>query len=70
MNQRQVEDFGSALNRILVGYKFLGIGSFNLVSYSAATDEQRDDYWLCMKLFSRPSPKGVYTNDTGPSMFS
>jgi hypothetical protein len=37
-----------------------------MASYSAAINDNSEYYWLCVKLFSRPSPKGVYTNDTGP----
>jgi len=66
LNKKQVDHFVEALVKILAGYKSVGVGSFNLASYSAAVNENRDDYWLCIKLFSRPFPKGVYTNDTGP----
>jgi len=66
LNKTQVEDFSKSLVRVLAGYKSVGVGSFNMASYSAAVNETRADYWLCIKLFSRPFPKGVYTNDTGP----
>jgi len=66
LNKTQVEHFAEALVKVFAGYKSVGVGSFNLVSYSAAVEEEREDFWLCIKLFSRPFPKGVYTNDTGP----
>jgi len=66
LNKKQVDDFAEALVKILAGYKSVGVGSFNLASYSAGVNENREDYWLLIKLFSRPFPKGVYTNDTGP----
>jgi len=42
------------------------VASFNLASYSAAASSSAESYWLVFKLFSRPAPRGVYTNDTGP----
>jgi len=44
----------------------MGIGSFNLLSYSGPLGKKLDYYSLHVKLFSRPYPKGVYTSDTGP----
>lgn len=52
--------------RVLKGYKSLGVGSFNMASYSGAINEKREDFSLHFKVFSRPYPNGVYTNDTGP----
>eukprot|EP01114_Cavostelium_apophysatum_P016041 TRINITY_DN4499_c0_g2_i1.p1 TRINITY_DN4499_c0_g2~~TRINITY_DN4499_c0_g2_i1.p1 ORF type:complete len:339 (-),score=72.51 TRINITY_DN4499_c0_g2_i1:25-1041(-) len=67
LNEKQVADFADVLLKALEGYKSLGIGSFNLASYSAAVNEAtREDFCLHAKLFSRPAPNGVYTNDTGP----
>jgi len=66
LDKKQVEDFADATTRMLKAYKSVGVGSFNMASYSAAVDEKLDSYALCVKFFSRPYPKGVYTNDTGP----
>ena len=48
------------------GYKELGVGSFNLITFSGPIDKRLDHYRLNAKLISRPYPSGVYTNDTGP----
>ena len=61
-----IDDFVSCLVKLLNGYKELGVGAFNLVTYSSAVNQNHEYYWLNMKLISRPFPKGVYTNDTGP----
>jgi len=68
MNPKQVNDFADLLRKLLVAYKAIGVGSFNLASYSAETSlsSAKEDFWLHFKLFSRPFPNGVYTNDTGP----
>jgi galactose-1-phosphate uridylyltransferase len=66
LNQREVDDFAQCMTQVLSGYKRMGVGSFNLLSYSGPVQRKTDHYFLHMKLFSRPYPKGVYTNDTGP----
>eukprot|EP01118_Nematostelium_gracile_P007441 TRINITY_DN2428_c0_g1_i1.p1 TRINITY_DN2428_c0_g1~~TRINITY_DN2428_c0_g1_i1.p1 ORF type:complete len:336 (-),score=81.74 TRINITY_DN2428_c0_g1_i1:58-1065(-) len=66
MSSNQVADFASALVQLLAGYKSVGVGSFNLVTYSAPAEFDTNSYSLVFKLFSRPFPRGVYTNDTGP----
>lgn len=68
MTTQQVHDFVDALLRALKGYHALGIGSFNLVSFSGATGSTEEDgHCLYFKIFSRPNPTGLYTNDTGPT---
>jgi len=57
LNKKQVDDFTEALVRVLAGYKSVGVGSFNLASYSAAVNENREDFWLCIKLFFSTFPK-------------
>jgi len=66
MNEKQVADFCDILARALKGYKSVGVASFNMASYSHAVNENSEDFWLHFKLFSRPAPTGIYTNDTGP----
>jgi len=66
LDEKQIGDFSTALVKVLKGYFALGLGSFNLVSYSLAVGEKSKDYCLHFKLFSRPNPTGIYTNDTGP----
>jgi len=68
LNEKQIENFVEALTKTLLGYKNLGVGSLNMASFSAAVDDKAASthFRLHVKLFSRPSPKGVYTNDTGP----
>jgi len=66
LNEQQVFDFTDALARALKGYQSMGIGSFNLVSFSGPVGSKSDSFTLHLKLISRPAPKGVYTNDTGP----
>lgn len=55
-----------ALVRALRAYKSMGVGSFNLVTYSAPMNAPISYFPLLMVLISRPYPSGIYTNDTGP----
>mgnify|MGYP001085548022 CR=1 FL=1 len=66
LGKKQIADFASCLIKALKGYKKLGIGSFNLVTFSSPIGEKLDYYRLDARLISRPYPQGVYTNDTGP----
>ena len=66
LDEPQIADFADSLVKALKGYKKLGIGSFNLVTFSGPIGERLDYYPLTAKLISRPYPAGVYTNDTGP----
>jgi len=66
-------DFAQMLSRLLMVYgRTLGVGSFNLVSYSAPLDSQpagaggSDDWQLHFKLIARPAPRSLYTSDCGP----
>jgi len=65
LTNEQISDFVQSLIKVLSGYKKLGVGSFNLVTYSAPICEPLDYYCFNMKLISRPFPRCVYTNDTG-----
>lgn len=66
LEEEEITDFADCLTRALRGYKSLGIGSFNLVTFSGPLARRLDYYRLHAKLISRPHPGGVYTSDTGP----
>jgi UDPglucose--hexose-1-phosphate uridylyltransferase len=66
LHEKEIDEFSDTLARVLRGYKEIGIGSFNLITYSGPIDKELDYYSFHAKLFSRPYPRGVYTNDTGP----
>lgn len=66
LDEKLIDDFVSCLIKVLRGYKQIGVGAFNLATYSGAINERLDYYRLMVKLISRPFPRGVYTNDTGP----
>lgn len=63
----QAIDLAKAVRSVLVGYQALGVGSFNLASYSAGVGEAVDYFRLSFRLISRPHPGGLYTNDSGPN---
>lgn len=66
LGEEQIAEFAACLIKTLKGYKNIGVGSFNLVTFSCPIDEELEHYRLNAKLISRPYPAGVYTNDTGP----
>lgn len=66
LNQKQIADFADSITRILHGYKEMGVGSFNLNSFSGPIGKQLDYYSLNTKIISRPFPQPLYTNDSGP----
>jgi galactose-1-phosphate uridylyltransferase len=68
LSEKQINDFAVVLAKVLLGYKNLGLSSFNLISFSGPSNDLSvaAHYRLHFKLISRPSPKGLYTNDTGP----
>jgi galactose-1-phosphate uridylyltransferase len=66
LGNQQLETLAGSVSTILKGYKTMGVGSFNLVSFSAGIDERHPYYTLHFKIISRPYPQGVYTNDSGP----
>ena len=65
LDKASMTRLAKALLRALRGYKSMGVGSFNLVSYSAPMGASVSYFPLLMVLISRPYPSGVYTNDTG-----
>ena len=66
LGDHHLETLSRCLSTILKGYKSMGVGSFNLVSFSAGMDEKYPYYTLHFKIISRPYPWGIYTNDSGP----
>ena len=61
-----IKTLSRCLSTILRGYKSMGVGSFNLVSFSAGMGEKLPYHTLHFKIISRPYPQGIYTNDSGP----
>ena len=66
LEDQQVAALAGCISTILKCYKTMGVGSFNLVSFSAGIDERNPYYTLHFKMISRPYPQGIYTNDSGP----
>jgi UDPglucose--hexose-1-phosphate uridylyltransferase len=67
LNERQMETFSIYLSKVLKAYKDMGVGSFNLATLSGPIDQSQSEfYWMSAKLISRPYPRGIYTNDSGP----
>jgi galactose-1-phosphate uridylyltransferase len=65
LGEAQIRDFAGGMRRILRGYAKMGIKSFNLTSFGAALEESREDFWLNLRLISRPTPDRYYTSDAG-----
>ena len=66
LDQGQVKTFSWALVRLLKAYHSMGVGSFNLVTYSPPMGGTLPPAFpFHVKLISRPYPSGIYTNDTG-----
>ena len=67
LDERRMETFSVYLSKVLQAYRNMGVGSFNLATLSGAVDQnQAQFYWMSAKLISRPYPRGIYTNDSGP----
>ncbi len=67
LDERQMEAFSLCLEKVLKVYRDMGIGSFNLATLSGPVDQDQSRfYWMSAKLISRPYPRGIYTNDSGP----
>lgn len=62
----EIADLAQALSGVLRGYQKIGVGSFNLVSFSGGVGEGAGHFRLFFKLISRPYPRGLYINDSGP----
>jgi galactose-1-phosphate uridylyltransferase len=67
MDESHMERFSLYLSKALKAYRGIGVGSFNLITFSGPIGENvAHFYWMSAKLISRPYPRGIYTNDTGP----
>eukprot|EP00005_Dracoamoeba_jomungandri_P005156 CAMPEP_0174260528 /NCGR_PEP_ID=MMETSP0439-20130205/9854_1 /TAXON_ID=0 /ORGANISM="Stereomyxa ramosa, Strain Chinc5" /LENGTH=346 /DNA_ID=CAMNT_0015344785 /DNA_START=1 /DNA_END=1038 /DNA_ORIENTATION=+ len=66
LSEDQLTDTSEAISKVLKGFHSLGIGSMNMATYSDFAGSKSDSYSLSFQFFSRPYPKGIYTNDTGP----
>jgi len=67
MDERLIGGFSLYLSRVLRAYHEIGVGAFNLVTFSGPiAGNDACFYWMSARLISRPYPKGVYTSDTGP----
>jgi galactose-1-phosphate uridylyltransferase len=65
LDQGRIRTFSWALVRLLKAYHAMGVGSFNLVTYSPPMGDVAPAFPFHVKLISRPYPRGIYTNDTG-----
>ena len=66
IDDRQIESFSTYLSKALKAYSEIGVGSFNLVTFSGSIGgNEAYFYWMSAKLISRPYPQGIYTGDTG-----
>ena len=62
----QKQAFCSALVKLLKAYHAMGVGSFNLVTFSPPMGHAGPPpFPFHARLISRPYPSGIYTNDTG-----
>ncbi len=61
----EITSFVEGLQKILKGYYKMGVRSFNLTSYSSAIGEREKNFWLSVKIISRPTPQTYYTSDAG-----
>ena len=66
LDRESMTYFSESLARALKAYRHMGVGSFNLASFSAPMDTSAFHFALVMVLVSRPYPSGIYTNDSGP----
>jgi len=67
LDETRIESFSDRLTIVLMAYEGMGIGSFNLCTLSGPIDEDFSNcYWMSARLISRPYPRGIYTNDSGP----
>jgi galactose-1-phosphate uridylyltransferase len=66
LDSSRIKGLARCISTILKGYKSMGVGSFNLVSFSSGVAEKLSSFTLHFKIISRPYPRGIYTNDAGP----
>jgi galactose-1-phosphate uridylyltransferase len=66
LDDGRINSLAVCFTRILKCYKSMGVGSFNMVSFSSSPDQSLPYFTLHFKIVSRPYPRNVYTNDSGP----
>jgi galactose-1-phosphate uridylyltransferase len=67
LDESRTETFSNFLTMVLKAYEGMSIGSFNLCTLSGPIDEDFSNcYWMSARLISRPYPRGIYANDSGP----
>ena len=66
VDEERLESFSICLSKSLRAFREMGVGSFNLVTFSGPVGgDEPYFYWMSARLISRPYPKGIYTSDTG-----
>lgn len=65
VGEAEIGAFAEGMKRLLDGYNRMGIKSFNLTTFTGPLGEGREDFWLNMRLISRPTPSRYYTADAG-----
>ncbi|MFO8011282.1 MAG: hypothetical protein R6U89_10810, partial [Dehalococcoidia bacterium] len=65
LDEAQLNEFAEAILKVLLGYRKMGVGSFNIITFSGPAGKRLEYYCLNAKIISRPFPQGVYTSDTG-----
>jgi galactose-1-phosphate uridylyltransferase len=66
VGEKEVEEFGEGLHRVLRGYEELGVETFNLTSFSGPEGGgSRKYHRLSFRLISRPPLRPLYTSDSG-----
>ncbi|HEX78333.1 MAG TPA: hypothetical protein G4O03_08030 [Dehalococcoidia bacterium] len=61
-----VDAFAFCIRQVLGCYRRMGVGSFNLITFSGPIGEKLAYYCFHARIISRPSPRGLYSSDTGP----
>jgi galactose-1-phosphate uridylyltransferase len=65
LEDTDVSNLASGIERILKGYEEMGVESFNLTTYSGPINGDADGFNLNMRIISRAPPLPYYTSDVG-----
>jgi galactose-1-phosphate uridylyltransferase len=65
LNDKEVSNLASGIEKILKGYEEMGVESFNLTTYSGPIEGDADGFNLSMRIISRAPPLPYYTSDVG-----
>ena len=65
LSDKNISTLSNGIKNLLKGYYSLGVQSFNITSYSAPLNEDRESFRLTFRFISRPSPNNFYTSDAG-----